>query len=93
MVPVKKCEKLAKAIFENEEEELINTFKNNIKKLTKDDNGKKKKYLKANEILNVSLDSFHNSHVNKDNISNVNNNDFSPNKNFSHNNEKILITA
>ena len=91
MVPVKKCEKLAKAIYGNEEEELINTFKNCITKLAKDDNNdKKKKYLKANEILNLCLDSYHNSRVNKDNISNANNNDFSPNKNLCHNNnEKI----
>ena len=62
LVPVKKCEKLAKNIFGAEETDLINTFMENIKSLLETDAAdKKKKHLKANAILNISLENYHNS--------------------------------
>ena len=62
LVPVKKCQKLAKAIFGNDEEELMNNFMENIKKLLETDAAdEKKKHLKANSILNMSLANYHDS--------------------------------
>ncbi len=62
MVPVKKCKKLAKAVFGSEEKDLINTFMEGIKNLLEaDSNDKNKKYLKANAILNKCLNNYHNS--------------------------------
>jgi len=62
LVPVKKCEKLAKAIFGTEETELMGTFMENIKKLLDTDAAdEKKKHLKANAILNMSLANYHDS--------------------------------
>ena len=62
MVPVKKCEKLAKAIYGTEDKDLLKTFMTNIKKLVETDAAdEKKKHLKANAILNMSLENYHNS--------------------------------
>ena len=62
MIPVKKCEKLAKAIYGTDEEELSNEFMDNIKKLLDTDAAdEKKKHLKANAILNMSLANYHDS--------------------------------
>ena len=62
LIPVKKCEKLARAIFGNDEDELMSNFMDNIKKLLETDAAdEKKKHLKANAILNMSLANYHNS--------------------------------
>ena len=62
LIPVKKCEKLAKAIFGNDEDELMSNFMDNIKKLLETDAAdEKKKHLKANSILNMSLANYHDS--------------------------------
>ena len=62
LIPVKKCEKLAKAIFGTDEDELMTTFMDNIKKLLETDAAdEKKKHLKANAILNMSLANYHDS--------------------------------
>ncbi len=62
MIPVKKCEKLGKAIFGSEEKELLKTFMDSINKLLDTDAAdEKKKHLKANAILNMSLANYHNS--------------------------------
>ena len=62
LVPVKKCKKLAKAIFGSDEEELMNNFLENIQTLVgmepADD---QKKNLKANSILNMALMNYHES--------------------------------
>ena len=56
LIPVKKCEKLAKAIFGGEEDDLMSDFMENIKKLLETEAAdSKKKTLKANSILNMSL--------------------------------------
>ena len=61
LVPVKKCKKLAKAIF-GDEEELINKFLENIQTLIETEPADdKKKYLKANSILNMVLLKYHES--------------------------------
>ena len=62
LVPVKKCKKLAKAIFGDEEEELMNNFMENIQTLVKNEPAdSQKKYLKANSILNMALANYHES--------------------------------
>ena len=62
LVPVKKCKKLAKAIFGDEEEELMNNFLENIQTLVKNEPAdSQKKYLKANSILNMALANYHES--------------------------------
>ena len=62
LVPVKKCKKLAKAIFGSEEEELMNKFLENIQILVETEPADdKKKYLKANSILNMALVKYHES--------------------------------
>ncbi len=62
MISAKKCEKLGKAIFGSEEKELLKTFMDNIKRLLETDAAdEKKKHLKANAILNMSLENYHNS--------------------------------
>ena len=62
MVPVKKCEKLGKTVFGSEDKELLKNFMENIKKLLETDAAdEKKKHLKANAILNISLENYHNS--------------------------------
>ena len=62
LVPVKKCKKLAKAIFGDEEEELMNNFLENIQTLVKTEPAdSQKKYLKANSILNMALANYHES--------------------------------
>ena len=62
LIPVKKCQKLAKAIFGDDEEELMGNFMDNIKKLLETDAAdEKKKHLKANSILNMSLANYHES--------------------------------
>ena len=62
LVPVKKCKKLAKAIFGSDEEELLNNFMDNIEKLIENEPADdKKKYLKANSILNMALIDYHES--------------------------------
>ena len=62
MVPVKKCDKLAKAIFGTEDKDLLKTFMSNIKKLAETDAAdEKKKHLKANAILNMALENYHDS--------------------------------
>ena len=62
LVPVKKCKKLAKAIFGSDEEELLNNFMDNIEKLIETEPADdKKKYLKANSILNMALIDYHES--------------------------------
>ena len=62
LVPVKKCKKLAKAIFGNDEEELMNKFLENIQTLIETEPADdKKKYLKANSILNMALLKYHES--------------------------------
>jgi hypothetical protein len=69
LVPVKKCEKLAKKIFGADETELINNFMENIKTLLETDAAdKKKKHLKANAILNISLENYHNSREKVDEV-------------------------
>ena len=61
MVPVKRCEKLAKSIF-GEETDLLMNFKDNIKRLLDTDAADaKRKNLKANAILNMALENYHNS--------------------------------
>ena len=53
MIPVKKCEKLAKAIFGTEEKNLLITFMDGVKKLLETDAAdEKKKHIKANPLLN-----------------------------------------
>ena len=62
MVPVKKCDKLAKAIFGTEDKDLLKSFMSNIKKLVETDAAdEKKKHLKANAILNMALQNYHDS--------------------------------
>ena len=62
LVPVIKCKKFAKAIYGNEEEELMSNFMDNIKKLLEINAGdEKKKYLKADFIVNISLANYHDS--------------------------------
>jgi len=62
LVPVKKCKKLAKAIFGGEEEELMNNFLENIQTLVENEPADdQKKYLKANSILNMALEKYHES--------------------------------
>ena len=62
LVPVKKSKKLAKAIFGNEEEELMDEFLENIQTLVETEPADdKKKYLKANSILNMALMKYHES--------------------------------
>ena len=62
MIPMKKIEKLAKTIYGTDEEELYIEFMNNIKKLLETDAAdSKKKHLKANAILNMSLTNYHES--------------------------------
>ena len=62
LVPVKKCKKLAIAIFGSDEEELLNNFMDNIEKLIENEPAdNKKKYLKANSILNMALIDYHES--------------------------------
>ena len=62
LVPVKKCKKLAKAIFGSDEEELMNKFMENIQTLVENEAADdKKKYLKANSILNMALVKYHES--------------------------------
>ena len=62
LVPVKKCKKLAKAIFGSDEEELMDKFLENIQTLIETEPADdKKKYLKANSILNMALLKYHES--------------------------------
>ena len=62
LVPVKKCKKLAKAIFGSDEEELMNNFLENIKTLViTEPADEQKKFLKANSILNMALENYHDS--------------------------------
>ena len=62
MVPVKKCEKLAKAVFGSEEKNLLKTFMDGVKTLLETDAAdEKKKHIKANPLLNMALNSYHNS--------------------------------
>ena len=62
LVPVKKCKKLAKAIFGSDEEELMNNFLENIQTLVETEPAdNNKKYLKANSILNMALIKYHES--------------------------------
>jgi hypothetical protein len=59
MVPIKRCEKLAKSIF-GEETDLLMNFKENIKKLLGTDAAdEKRRNLKANAILNMALVNYH----------------------------------
>ena len=62
LVPVKKCKKLAKAIFGSDEDELMNKFLENIENLIETEPADdKKKYLRANSILNMALLKYHES--------------------------------
>ena len=62
LIPVKKCEKLAKDIFGNDDDELKSKFMDNIQKLLDTDAAdEKKKHLKANAILNMSIIDYHDS--------------------------------
>ena len=62
LVPVKKCKKLAKAIFGGDEEELMNNFLESIKTLAiTEPADEQRKFLKANSILNMALENYHDS--------------------------------
>ena len=81
MVPVKKCEKLAKAIFGTEDRDLLKTFMANIKKLVETDAAdEKKKHLKANAILNMALENYHDSRGKVDEADEDQENDSDDNK-------------
>ena len=60
LVPSKHFKKLAKSIFGNDEETLLNNFLENIQKLLETESYEgKKKFLKSNSILNMALEKYH----------------------------------